>query len=102
MGTVRKAAVSLAVGLVALCALPAVAQAETYYVYACSSYGNAAPAFGLYSSAGHLSPANECMQPAAGGGYRSLEINDPNQASVLRGYGAIWTAYTPSPAIAIV
>jgi hypothetical protein len=42
------------------------------------------------------------MQPAPGGGYRSLEINDPSSAAVAYGYGANWTANSPSPAISIV
>jgi hypothetical protein len=40
------------------------------------------------------------MQPAPGGGYRSLELNNA-QLPVLRGYGAYWSANTPSPAITI-
>src|SRR5438270_7849134 len=78
------------------------ATAGDYYVYACSSYGNTAPAFSPYSNADHLSTANGCMQPAPGGGYRSLEISNPPNSSVLHGYGANWTAYTPSPALSIV
>ena len=90
-----------------LCALlmaAAGARAGDYYVYACSSYGNAAPAFAAYSNADHLSTANDCLQPAPGGGYRSLEINNPPNAyaPVAKGYGANWTAYSPSPAISIV
>jgi len=81
----------------------AVALAGDYYVYACSYYGNTAPAFTPYTNADHLTPANGCMQPAPGGGYRSLEINNPGpSAPVLHGYGANWTANTPSPAIQIV
>src|SRR5437763_2227369 len=83
-------------------AMPGTASAGTYYVHACSSYGNTASAFTSYSNADHLTPANACMQPAPAGGYRSLEINGDRTVSVLHGYGANWTAYTPSPAITIV
>jgi hypothetical protein len=76
--------------------------AGDYYVYSCSSYGNTAPAFTPFSNADHLSTADGCMQPAPGGGYRSLEINDGSGATVLHGYGANWTAASPSPAISIV
>lgn len=80
----------------------AISRAGQYYVYACSSYGNTAPAFTPYSTADHLSTADGCMQPAVGGGYRSLEINDASGAKVLHGYGANWTAYSPSSALSIV
>ena len=75
----------------------AIAVAGDYYVYACSYYGNTAPAFQPYSSADHMSTPNECMQPAATGGYRSLELSNAGaSAPVLRGYGANWTAYAPA------
>ncbi len=81
----------------------AIALAGDYYVYGCSSYGNTAPAFQSYTDADHLTPANGCMQPAPGGGYRTLELNNPGpKAPVLHGYGADWSATTPSPAITIV
>ena len=43
------------------------------------------------------------MQPAPGGGYRTLELNNPafGSAPVLNGYGANWTADAPA-GIAIV
>ncbi len=78
------------------------ARAGNYYVYGCSSYGNTAPALAPFSNADHMDTANGCMEPAPGGGFRSLEINNPSKASVLHGYGANWTANSPSPAISIV
>ncbi len=82
---------------------PPRATAGDYYVYSCSTYGNTAPAFSPFSNADHMAPANGCMQPAPGGGYRSLELNNAGQtAPVAYGYGANWTAYSPSPAISIV
>lgn len=86
------------------CVNVATASAGDYSVYSCSSYGNTAPAFAPASNADHLSTANGCMQPAPGGGFRSLEINNPpnGNAPVLQGYGANWTANSPSPAISIV
>jgi hypothetical protein len=97
---IRTAAAAFAAAVLTFA--PSTARAGTYFVYACSSYGNTAPSFAPQSTAGHLSPANECLQPGLGGGYRSLEINDLNRDAVLHGYGASWTAYSPSPAIAIV
>lgn len=78
------------------------AVAGDYYVYSCSSYGNTAPAFVPWTDAGHLTPDNACMQPAPGGGYRTLELNNPgSSAPVLNGYGANWTADAPA-GVAIV
>src|SRR5579862_2185759 len=96
------------IALVASCSaatlvLAGAARAGEYYVYGCSSYGNTAPAFTPYTNADHLTPADECMQPAPNGGYRSLELNNPGpSAPVLHGYGVNWTANSPSPAISIV
>ncbi|HLY49561.1 MAG TPA: carboxypeptidase-like regulatory domain-containing protein [Solirubrobacteraceae bacterium] len=107
LGTVsapERIALALAILLTALLANAAIASAGSYYIYGCSSYGNTAPAFVPYSNADHLSTADECMQPAPGAGYRSLEINNPPNgfAPVLHGYGANWTANSPSTAISIV
>src|SRR5579862_4394938 len=105
LGTVsapERIALALAILLTALLANAAIASAGSYYIYGCSSYGNTAPAFIPFSNADHLSTADECMQPAPGGNYRSLEINNPPNAPVAHGYGANWTANSPSPAIAIV
>lgn len=78
--------------------------AGTYYVYACSSYGNTAPAFSSWTDASHFNTANECMQSAPNGGGRSLEINNPanGDAPVYQGKSAHWIANTPSPDISIV
>src|SRR5436309_8959681 len=75
------------------------ALAGDYYVYSCSTYGNAAPAFVGARTAAHLDTADACMQ-AASGGYGSLEINN-NGGSVLQGYGAGWKATAP-PGVSIV
>ena len=71
--------------------------AGDYYVYSCSYYGNTAPAFVPWTNADHLTPDNACMQPAPGGGYRTLELDNPafGSAPVLNGYGANWTADAP-------
>ena len=100
MKTFRRATILLIVALAG--SIPATARAGSYYVYACSSYGNTAPSFSSVTTADHLTPSDACMQPAPSGGYRSLEINGTNYDSVLHGYGANWTAYSPSPAISIV
>jgi hypothetical protein len=93
----------VAISAILVCASSHCATAGSYYVYSCSSYGNSAPAFAPYTNADHLTPANGCMQPAPAGGYRSLELNNPGpNAPVLRGYGANWTANSPSPALSIV
>jgi hypothetical protein len=42
------------------------------------------------------------MQPAPGGGYRSLEINNSPNAIVNKGHTAHWIANSPSPVITIV
>ena len=90
-----KIAAALAVaGTVLLFGAPNAVAGE-YYVYSCSTYGNTAPVFQGYSSADHMSTPDECMQPAPDGGGRSLEISNPG-GTVLRGYGANWTAYAPS------
>jgi len=68
--------------------------AGSYYVYACSAYGNAAPAFSELTGGSNWNLSNEC---SAG---RSLEINQYTQ--VVNGKGSAWLAYSPSPAIAIV
>lgn len=78
------------------------ARAGEYYVYACSTYGNRAPAFTPDSGADHINTADGCMEPAPNGGYRSLEINNPTNAPVVYGRGANWTAYSPSSALSIV
>ena len=96
-----RAALSVAAAVVVLGLCPA-ANAGTYYIYGCSSYGNTAPAFSPQLSADHLAAPNACMQPAPGGGYRSLEINGSTTQSVRYGYGANWTASAPSPAIAVI
>jgi hypothetical protein len=95
---------SLVTVLVGTLAAAPHAVAGSYYVYGCSSYGNTASAFAPFSNADHLNTPDECMQPAPGGGYRSLEIDNApgGQAPVLHGYGANWTASSPSPAISIV
>ena len=51
-----------------------------------------------WTNADHLTPDNACMQPAPGGGYRTLELNNPafGSAPVLNGYGANWTADAPA------
>lgn len=103
MFALRKLLLGIPIAFAVPCLWAAPSMAGEYYVYACSSYGNTAPAFQSGTNADHLTPANECMQPAPGGGYRSLELNNPGpSAPVLHGYGANWTAYSPSPAIAIV
>lgn len=79
------------------------ASAGTYYVNACSAYGNTAPAFTSWTDSEHMSMANECMQPASGGGYRSLEINNAGPlALIYEGKTAHWIANTPSSALSIV
>src|SRR3982074_3147352 len=101
----RRVVISLLSGCVFFALAAGRAYAGTYYVFACSGYGNAAPAFSPQSDALHMTTANECLQPGPGGLGRSLEINGPvygNGTSVAKGYGANWTARTPSPAIAIV
>lgn len=70
--------------------------AGDYYVYACSSYGNTAQLFTAWTDAEHMNTANECMQPAANGGYRSLEINNPSGAFVYQGKTAHWIANAPT------
>jgi hypothetical protein len=102
VSTLARIIVAFVVAVALLSVWARVATAGDYYVYSCSSYGNTAPAFSPYSNADHLSTADECMQPAPGGGYRSLEINNPPNAPGLHAYGANWTATTPSPAIGIV
>ena len=82
-------------GVVVLLVWTSVAFAGDFYVYSCSAYGNTAPAFTPYSNAAHLAPSPECMQPASGGGYGSLEINNV-LGPVGHGYGASWTAYAPA------
>jgi hypothetical protein len=91
---------SLATAAVSLLLWGSTALAGDYYVYSCSTYGNAAPAFGGWSTAAHLNTADECMVPASGGGYRSLEINNSG-GPVLQGYSAGWKTTTP-PGVSIV
>ena len=101
---IARVIVALAAAAAGLLVMTGRATAGDYYVYGCSSYGNTAPAFTPFTNAAHLAPADACMQPAPGGGFRSLELNNPpgGQAPVLRGYGANWTATSPSPAISII
>jgi len=70
------------------------ASAGDYYVYSCSQYNNAAPAFSKLTGGSNWNLSNECD---AG---RSLEINQ--FSSVENGKGGAWLAYSPSPAITIV
>ena len=86
---------SLAGAFAVLLVWASLAVAGDYYMYSCSTYGNTAPAFTPYSNAAHLAPSDECMQPAPGGGYRSLEINNV-LGPVSHGYGANWTADAPA------
>ena len=98
MDTFARIVAGLTVATAVLLVWVATALAGDYYVYACSSYGNTAPAFQPGTNADHLTPTNACMQPAPGGGYRTLELNNPpkGNAPVSHGYGANWTAYAPS------
>ena len=75
--TPRKILASIAAAAVLSLVFASTAVAGDYYVYSCSSYGNTAPAFTPWTDAGHLTPDNACMQPAPGGGYRTLELNNP-------------------------
>ena len=98
MKQLTRICVSLTAVLVALFVSAGAARAGDYYVYSCSTYGNTAPAFVGYSNAAHLNTANACLQPAPGGGYRTLEINNPAGGGypVQQGYSATWTAYAPA------
>ena len=82
-------------GTLVLCTLAAEAQAGTYYVYSCSSYGNAAPAFTALTGGTNWELPNDCSVG------RSLEIN---QFTTRRrnGKASAWVAYSPSAAIGIV
>jgi len=79
-----------------------VSLAGDYYIYSCSVYGNTAPAFTSWTDSDHMNNSDECMQPAPGGGYRSLEINNSSGSLVYQGKSAHWIANSPSPEISIV
>jgi hypothetical protein len=87
--------VSLATAVAGLLMWATTALAGDYYVYSCSTYGNTAPAFSDWRTAAHLDPGDACMQPAGGGGYGSLELNN-NGGDVLEGYSAGWKATAPA------
>lgn len=77
-----------------LCWYVARAEAGTYYIYSCSSYGNSAPAFTQIAGGANWDLADECD---AG---RSLEINQ--FTTVAGGHSSAWVADSPSAAIGIV
>ena len=91
---VRRAVVAFVAGPLVLFIAAQGARAGTYYVYSCSSYGNAAPAFTAVTGGSSWNLPNECDVG------RSLEINQ--FSSVANGRASAWVAYSPSRAIGIV
>jgi len=92
--TARRLPAAIAALGLAFCCHASPAEAGTYYVYACSSYRNSAPAFNKITGGTNWNLANECD---AG---RSLEINQ--FTTVSDGRSSAWVAYSPSTPIGIV